>query len=62
MTCLRSSIGKEVERTLNGLSEKSYPIGQPPLHLLDVLINKDSPVPDFIENHLLEIVFHPQDM
>lgn len=58
MFVLCSTVGREVKKTLIELSPKCYPVGQPPLYLLNHLVMRESPIPDLVENQLLDIIFH----
>lgn len=54
---LRYKVGKEVREALKDMSHICYPVGQPTLATMNNLIDRESPVPEFIESELLELIF-----
>lgn len=62
MVVLRFKVGWEVRETLKDLSKKCYPVGQPPLTVMDSLISNESPIPEFVEDELVELIFQPTAM
>lgn len=62
MVVLRFKVGQEVREALKGLSHKCYPVGQPPLSVMDKIISNESPITEFVEDELLELIFQQLNM
>lgn len=54
---LRLKVAKKVDSTLREISSKCYPVGQPPLNMMDKLISNEHPIPEFVEDALVELIF-----
>lgn len=57
---LRLNVAKEVQKTLKDCSSLCYPVGQPAINLIDKLILWEFPIPEFVEDELLELIFHQE--
>lgn len=65
MVALRLKVVKYVEKALENFSAVSYPIGQPPIKLMDKLILGDSSFflsAQFVEDELRELIYHHTHM
>jgi hypothetical protein len=54
---LKLTVVKNVRETLKTLSPLCYPMEDPPLAVMDKLIVGDSPMPEFVEEELLNQIF-----
>ena len=55
---LQLKVANDVEKTIVELSSICYPVGEPPLTVMDKLISGKHPIKEFVEDVLVELIFN----
>lgn len=64
MVALRLKVVQDIKMALENFSAVSYPVGEPPIKLMDKLILGDSSFfsrIQFVEDELLQVIYHHKD-